>query len=139
MIRKFYIESLDWTLKVICLRPSFDPSPILLALGEYRPSGKELAAAKSLMRTGNMNWGFTFSSYPDRSSLMVIGPSTDQSEYFNTIVHETYHMAKHVAQCDRLDPYSEDVAYIAGDAVKLIYEAFKDMVCLCENKRKTQE
>lgn len=132
MRRRFRIDSLDWSIEVYCLAPSFNPSPILSALREFRPSDKDMLVANGLVRSGDTNWGFTFSSYGMRSSLMVIGPADNQSEYFNSVVHETYHLAKHIAQCDNLDPYSEDVAYIAGDVVQMIYNSFKDMICLCE-------
>lgn len=134
MRRTFYMNSLEWTVEVYCLKPSFDPTPILSALREYSPKDKDMLVASRLMRSGDKNWGFTFSSYRQRASLMVIGPAENQAEYFDTIVHETYHLAKHIAQCDDLDPFSEDVAYIAGDMVKMIYGSFRNMVCLCKGK-----
>ena len=130
-MRDFYIRDSNWCVRVYCLDESFDSRPILGDLKALNPKDKDLLVVKDMLQNEGLNWGFTFSSYKDRKTLMVIGPAESQKEYFGTINHESFHLAKHIAQCDGLDPFSEEVAYISGGIAGEIYDAFKDIVCLC--------
>lgn len=130
-MRDFYIRDSDWLVRVYCLDESFDSRPILDDLGALNPKDKDLLVVKDMLQNEGLNWGFTFSSYKDRRTLMVIGPAESQKEYFDTINHESHHLAKHIAFCDGLDPFSEEVAYISGGISGEIYDAFKDTICLC--------
>lgn len=94
---------------------------------------EDLYTAGSVLRNSGPNFGITYSNFAKRESVMVIGAAESPGEYFNTVVHESFHLSKHITQCDGIDPYSEDAAYITGDFVQKVYREFGDFLCLCGN------
>lgn len=133
--KKMSIRRYGWRVTVLCGAANGDSGAILGLMGRLGASDKDLYAAGSILRKSAPNFGLTFSSFPNRESVMVIGVADSPSEYFNTVVHESFHLSKHIAQCDGIDPYSEDVAYITGDFVQRVYAEFGDQLCLCGDKR----
>lgn len=107
-----------------------DSDEILRLMRRLGASDEDLYAAGSMLRKSAPNFGLTFSSFANRESVMVIGVAESSSEYFNTIVHESFHLSKHIAQCDGIDPYSEDAAYITGDFVQRVYTEFGGQLCI---------
>lgn len=118
----FHIKDHSWIVAVYVLGISFDSKPILSHMRALGAKGKDLLTVEHLMQFEGFNWGFTFSSYEKRQSLMVIGAADSRKELFDTIIHETFHLAKHIAYNDNIDPFSEDVAYIAGGLAGEIFD-----------------
>lgn len=133
--KKLPIRRYGWRTTVLCGARSSDSEAILGLMRRLGASDKDLYAAESMLRKSAPNFGLTFSSFPNRESVVVIGVAESSSEYFNTVVHESFHLSKHIAQCDGIDPYSEDAAYITGDFVQRVYTEFGDQLCLCGKGR----
>lgn len=74
---------------------------------------------------GKFNEGFCFSNPSLRVSIVGIGETTTGPEFMDTTVHEIAHVALHIAKEDKIDPYSEELAYLMGD----ISREISDIVC----------
>lgn len=133
--KKLPIRRYGWRITVICGADGSDSDEILRLMRRLNASDEDLYQAGSVLRKSAPNFGLTFSSFRDRESLMVIGKAESSEEYFNTVVHESFHLSKHIVQCDGIDPYSEEAAYITGDFVQRMYAEFKDYLCLCDKNR----
>ena len=74
---------------------------------------------------GKFNEGFCFSNPSLRVRIVGIGETTTGPEFMDTTVHEIAHVALHIAKEDKIDPYSEELAYLMGD----ISREISDIVC----------
>lgn len=82
-----------------------------------------------LMESGKDNTGFTFTNPYEHCALIAIGPSSDGSEFVNTIVHEVHHLAVAIASELGVDLEGETPAYIAGDSALALAETICEMGC----------
>lgn len=129
--KKIPLRKYGWKVTVFC---GTDPScsdAILARMASLNASDEDLCSAGDVLRNSGSNFGITYSNFRKRESVMVIGVADNPGEYFNTVVHESFHLSKHVTQCDGINPYSEEAAYITGDFVQKVYREFGDYLCLC--------
>ena len=80
--------------------------------------------------------GFCFSNSSLRRSVLAVGKTSTGLEFMNTIVHEITHVAIHIAQEDNIDPYSEELAYLAGDIMHGVSDIVCELSCPHCNSRK---
>ena len=94
-------------------------------LYELDATDKILEQSEDLVLSGEYNTGFTYVNPLLKEAVIVIGPTTDGSEFINTVVHELYHLAVSIAAYLGEDVYGEVPAYMAGDSI----EKLADLVC----------
>lgn len=70
----------------------------------------------------NLNVGFTYSDLLNSKSLMIIGIQSDKFQFINTVVHESRHLQQHMAIKNKLNENSEEVCYLMGKIVQIIYK-----------------
>ena len=76
-------------------------------------------------RAGRQNEGFCYSNPSLRRSVIGIGQTSTGPEFLDSTVHEIMHAAQDIAREDRIDPFGEEIAYLAGD----ISHGISDVVC----------
>ena len=106
-------------------------------LGELESIGcnnKELEKAEDILSTGDYNIGLTYSSLLRRCSVIVIGLTTSPAEFQNTFDHEKGHLAMHISQELKIDPFSEEYQYLVGEIGLQMFSVAKYF--LCEHCRK---
>ena len=69
----------------------------------------------------SVNCGFTFSRPELRMSVMVISPASSEEQFFNTLVHEIYHLQSTICDYYDVDPGTEDAAYLQGYIMQRIF------------------
>lgn len=102
--------------------------------------GKNLKRVRtSLDSLCKRNHGLTYTAYDFQSSVMVIGKTTSKAEFLNTLTHEICHLALHLSKYFNLNPYSEEVCYMAGDIAFALYREASLMMCDCHKDELIKE
>lgn len=78
---------------------------------------------------GRLNEGFCFSDPVARRTVAAIGEAASGPEFLNTTVHEITHIAQDIARAEGLDPWGEDIAYLAGEISRKISDIVCEMSC----------
>ena len=76
-----------------------------------------------------MNRGITFYNSNTRESIIVIGETSCPAEFAHSYDHEKLHLAMHIAKVDDIDPFSEDLPYLAGDIGFYMFPIAKRFLC----------
>ena len=113
-----------WTIDFLFAHRRNDPEGVLACLRSFDAPADVVAEAADLMGAGP-NCGFTFTNGYRRNALTWVGPQDAGAEWVNTTVHEIVHLAMAIAIDQGIDPYSEELAYLAGD----ITEQVSDLLC----------
>lgn len=137
MIRKtLYIRKYDWVLHCYFAVDCYYAHEIIAEMKHIGASPRILNSAFASMMKGKLNGGITYSNYDRRESVLVTELTSSASEFFNTFIHETGHLATHIALADGIDLEGEEVRYIHGDVSCALFPTCKGLLCDCCRKKK---
>jgi len=102
---------------------------ILDELAEIGCDESDLEDASLILKSESRNKGLTYSNTKERESIIVIGETSCPAEFQHTYDHEKIHLAMHIAKYFRIDPYSEDLAYLVGDIGLEMFPVAKRFLC----------
>lgn len=123
--KHLYLDKYMWQIDVFIIDFCHEADRVISSIDNY--SIVEKIGTK--IKECGINTGMTFSK--GRKSIIVIGRSTNAGQFFNTLIHELFHLAKHIAKYYDLDPYGEELAYLVGDVSCMIYDITKKYMCNC--------
>lgn len=130
-----YLYKWDWTCKVYYAIEGFDADYIVDDLKSLGCQGEKLIDFKDILYGKRYNEGFTYVSPRYKSAIMFIGPTTSADEFENTYTHERGHLAAFIGKCLNIDPYGEEVQYLAGDISIKTFKVAKHFLCDCCRKK----
>ena len=125
--RELYIGR--WSVEFYFAEEDYDIDMLLDRLYDFGAPASIMRQAMDLMESGKDNTGFTFTNPYEHCALIAIGPSSDGSEFVNTLVHEVHHLAVAIASELGVDLEGETPAYIAGDSALALAETICEMGC----------
>ena len=125
----FVIPSIDWSVTVFYDATCFDVDIIDRWLVDIGCKGENLETARENLCSCSFDKGLTFSN--NKRSIIVIGASVSKKQYQNTIDHEKQHLLMHISQDLGINPYSEDICYIAGEVGQKMWQ-YTQLYC-CQN------
>lgn len=129
MIRTtLYITKYDWLVHCYFAVTCFYAHEIIAKMAYLGASGKNLADAWASMNDGKLNGGITYTNPVMRESVMVTELTDDVSEFMDSLVHETGHLATHIAVEEGLSLEGEEVRYIQGDMTKALYPSYRSLL-----------
>lgn len=136
MIRQeFNIGRYGWHVTVFYDVTPNDTGRVMRALRNVTGEQSDLEDAYSQMMSGRFNEGFTCVNRQERETVMAIGRTADARQFYNTLQHEQRHLETQIARTFRLDPYGEEICYLAGDIASSMFPACKELLCdCCRNK-----
>ena len=134
IVRRVEIKKYGWTLHVYCAVRSYFVEDILQHLADIDCPRKFLRQAERNMRDGKLNRGPTYSNYRRRETVLVVGLASSPGEYANSIVHELWHFAVHVALALGLDMEGEEPAYLIGETMRELLGYVAPLLC-CSHSR----
>lgn len=134
LVQNIYLEDYDWCVKIFYAVSTYYIGEILGELESIGCNNKELEKAEDILSTGDYNIGLTYSSLLRRCSVIVIGLTTSPAEFQNTFDHEKGHLAMHISQELKIDPFSEEYQYLVGEIGLQMFSVAKYF--LCEHCRK---
>ena len=115
-----YIHKYDWVVTLFYNAKPRDTSYIMRVLWQSGLDATDYYNAQRLLESGRANEGLTYNNPRVRKSVVVIGHVSDVWELINTIEHEGRHLIQGICNAHRIDPNSEDAAYMEGDIFKQI-------------------
>ena len=114
-----------WKIMFLFSYDASDWGRILDALIWADASDSIIEKVEGSISANGRNEGFCFSNPAIRRSVIGVGKTTTGPEVLNSTIHEITHLALHIAEEDKIDPYSEELAYLIGD----ISHSVSDIVC----------
>ena len=118
-----------WAVEFYFAVDGYDTTTILDRMYTFGANASALKEALALMDEQKCNTGFTFANPEEHLVIIAIGPTTDSSEFINTLVHELHHLAVVIANSLGVDLEEETPAYIAGDAARDLAEVICSLGC----------
>ena len=120
--QNLHIEEIGWSLRVFyCPKTASQRSIVLQRLFDAGCTGKNYRCAMSLLNSGALNIGLTYTNKDERKTIIVIGCSSDIAEFVNTLTHEINHFIEHVMEALHIESGTEDEAYFTGELFELLY------------------
>lgn len=131
MKQTFYIRRYGWKVTVWYLDLADDDAydMIMQSLYDVGCSANKMMDVETLLCTGYLNCGVTYSNTRSKESVMVIGRTSSAEECANTLIHERKHLEYHICQAFGINPYSEAAAYLAGDIGAAMYKHAQVLLC----------
>lgn len=127
--QEFKLKDWNWKVRVFYV---VDTIPIDFIIDELYGIGcteDDIDSAVNVLNTGEDNRGITFSNDEDRESIIVIGETSCPAQFAHSYDHEKLHLAMHIARTDGIDPFSEELAYLAGDIGFKMFQVAKRFLC----------
>lgn len=120
--QKLHIKEIGWSLRIFyCPKTASQRSIVLKCLYNAGCTGKNYRRAMALLNSGAWNIGLTYTNKDDKKTIIVIGCSSDVSEFVNTLTHEINHFIEHVMEALHIESGTEDEAYFIGELYELLY------------------
>lgn len=123
LIRKIHIRY--WTVLFLFFYDAQNSEDIEEALFWAGAPDSIVDHVQKNVNANRLDEGFCYSEPSVRRSVVAVGKTSTGPEFMNTTVHEIVHVALHIAQEEKIDPYSEELAYLIGD----ITHEVSDIVC----------
>ena len=120
-----------WMVEFYFAPDGYDVDELLDRMYDFGADAGLMRDAWGLMESGDANTGFTFSNPIERLAIVAIGPTTDNSEFLNTLVHEVHHLAVAIAESIGVDLSGEAPAYLSGDLAYELASVICDLGCSC--------
>ena len=124
-----------WRVTVLWLPWPEDLPEVTRAYEEVGCPWRELWYTRRLIRTGQMNKGYTYSNYQQRRSVTVIGRATDWAQLQDTVAHELRHVTDDVLRWYDVENTGEPPAYTQGYLARQMATVMKTMACPCCGSR----
>lgn len=115
----------DWDIRFLFSFDKSDKAKVLGSLFWANAPNSIVSQVSKNIEAGRLNEGFCFSQPSLRRTVLGTGIASSGPEVLDSTVHEIFHIVQHIALEDGIDPYSEEVAYLAGD----ISREVSDIVC----------
>ena len=129
LAQEFTLTKWDWRVRVFYV---VDLIPIDFIIEELYGIGcteRDIDNAVKVLDNGKDNRGITFSNDEERESIIVIGETSCPAQFSNSFDHEKLHLTMHIAQVDNIDPFGEELAYLAGEIGLQTFPIAKRFLC----------
>lgn len=130
-----YISKYDWLVHCFFAVDCYYACEIINEMSWLGASRKVLAQSYALMSDDNLDGGITYSNYDRRESVLVTELTSNACEFFDSFIHETGHLATHIAKADGIDLEGEEVRYIQGDVSRALFPFCEKLLCDCCRKK----
>ena len=118
-----------WRVRFVFAIDGYDIDEIVEMLSDLDASDDIIDDAYRLMSNGNDNTGFTYTDGDRHKAIVVIGKSSSDEEFINTLIHEINHLAVAIALGVGVDLESETPAYLSGNLAFELAEYLCNLGC----------
>lgn len=129
LCQEFKLDDWNWNIKVFYVVDLIPIDYIIEQLEGIGCDSKDIESAIQVLDSGKDNRGITFSNNETRESVIVIGETSCPAEFSHSFDHEKLHLVMHIAKQDNIDPFSEELAYLAGDIGFKTFPIAKHFLC----------
>lgn len=131
IVQDIYIKEYDWLLHAFFAVDEYYTNDIMERLWDMGCDSEHASRAYDNLTSGELNSGLCYSNYDRRETVLVIALTSSAAEFLNSLLHELVHFQSHVQYALSLDKKGEEVAYLVGDVVSLMYPKIKHLLCDC--------
>lgn len=129
LAQEFTLSKWNWRVRVFYVVDLIPIDFIVEELYGINCTEKDVNSAIDVLDSGEDNRGITFSNDTKRESIIVIGETTCPAQFSNSFDHEKLHLAMHIARVDNIDPFGEELAYLAGEIGLQTFPIAKRFLC----------
>lgn len=97
-----------------------DLDEILDSLHWMEASQEQIDDCTKTIKENENDYGITYSNLEKHKTVVIVGNVSSKPEFNNTVVHEIQHIIQSISKVYNIDPYGEEIAYLAGDIVQMI-------------------
>jgi len=129
LCQEFKLKDWNWKVRVFYV---VDLIPIDYIIEELKGIGctdDDINIAIDVLDNGEDDKGITFSNNDTRETIIVIGETSCPAQFSHSFDHEKLHLAMHIAKVDGIDPFSEELAYLAGEIGFQTFPVAKQFLC----------
>lgn len=125
------LRTVPWHIRVYYAVTTYYADEIIDDLIAIGCRGGTLIEAKNNLWSGHLDTGLTYANPDRREAIMVIGKASNGGQFYNSLIHEQLHLLSYIAKKHDLDPYGEEIAYVAGELGNKMYSKAKGLICDC--------
>ena len=125
----FRLSEWKWHVRIFYVVDIIPIDYIIKELYNIGCTDQDVASAIEVLDTDEENRGITFSNDLTRETVIVIGETSCPAQFSHSFDHEKLHLAMHIAKVDNIDPFSEELAYLAGEIGFQTFPIAKRFLC----------
>lgn len=129
LCQEFRLKDWNWKVKVFYVVDLIPIDYIAKELYGIGCSDEDIDSAVAVLGSDDYNRGITFSNNNTRESIIVIGETSCPAQFAHSYDHEKLHLTMHIAKTDDINPFSEELAYLAGDIGFEMFPMAKYFLC----------
>lgn len=115
--QELLIEKYHWFADVYYTVTCRNAQEVASKMYQLGAQPREISKVWENMNCGNIDNGLTFSNITERHSLVVIGNSSDDTEFMNSLAHELHHLVSHICGAYDISMDSEEACYLTGETM----------------------
>lgn len=125
------LEKYDWHIVIYYEVTSVWKDQIMDDVMSIGIKGKDAKTARAITKSGELNTGFTFSNLNEKETVVVVCNGSNAAQFFNSLIHELFHVVQHICDANKIDSFGEESAYLMGDLSCEVYPKVKHLLCGC--------
>ena len=129
LAQEFALTKWDWRVRVFYVVDLIPIDFIIEELYDIGCTERDVDDAVKVLDNGKDNRGITFSNDEERESIIVIGETSCPAQFSNSFDHEKLHLVMHIARVNNVDPFGEELAYLAGEIGLQTFPIAKRFLC----------
>ena len=128
-VQRVSLPDWRWTVVFCYDATAFDTEDVLDLMDGAGISSEKIVAAERILSGIRPDSGLTASSFNSRTTVSVIGRASSVFEFQNTYDHEKGHVTMHIAEALGIDPFGEELQYLAGEIGRKTYPVARMYLC----------
>lgn len=128
---KFIVNRRYWKVYVYYNVSKRNINEILDKLENLNFPDSYVTSAYTMLNNNKLNSGRTFSNIRNKVSVVIIGKTSNATEFVNSFVHEIAHLSNHIARAYNLNLDNEEVCYLSGDIAQEMFKYCHRLMCDC--------
>lgn len=120
--QQFNMDKFDWCITIYYTVSEDQKKEVIDRLTELNCDKNTLVSITNNLSKAKEDTGFTYSSFKNRCSIIVIHKASSIGEFINTFEHEKNHLEMHICESLGINPYSEEAAHLSGELAQMIFE-----------------
>ena len=129
IVQEFTLSKYDWNIKIYYAISFYPVEDIVSDLIDLGCEDEDILVVKSLIKDDIVDFASTHSNLIKRKTVMIFGISSSASEFANSLTHEVGHLASHISIADNINPFGEEIQYLAGSITQQMFDVTERFLC----------
>lgn len=129
IVQEFTLSKYGWNIKIYYAISFYPVEDIVSDLIDLGCEDEDILIVKSLIKDDIVDFASTHSNLIKRKTVMIFGISSSASEFANSLAHEVGHLASHISIADNINPFGEEIQYLAGSITQQMFDVTERFLC----------